>query len=412
MQVMTVSGFLAFVNDTFKAIWDVQEVAVEGEVSGYRLSQGQWVSFDLKDPDGLVNIFLPVWKQTVPIEDGMRVRVFGWPRIYPKYGKFSISAEKIELAGEGALRKALAALRQKFESEGLFDPARKRTLPRFPERIALVASKESAAYGDFIRVVGERWRGLEIDVYHVLVQGDRAPQEIVRAIEMINARVGAGSSRPSDGYDVLVMTRGGGSLDELMSFNDERVVRAVFGCKIPTMVAIGHERDVTFAEEVADVRGSTPTDCARRLVPDRTDVLYELAHLQEVISDTLQEQIDSTRRQADQVLVSADHWLQTVQNRFEALRVPVIAAVQHWFERLEERYIAVTRLFQSFDPRSVLRRGYAIVTASHGKIVTSVRQVVPGDRLALQLRDGSVESTAQSITPTLFPAYAQKENRT
>ena len=400
---MTVSGFITFVNDTFKAIWDVQEVAIEGEVSGYRVSQGQWVSFDLKDPEGLVNIFLPVWKLQVPIEDGMRVRIFGWPRIYQKYGKFSISAEKIELAGEGALRKALAALRQKFESEGLFDPARKRTLPRFPERIALVASKESAAYGDFIRVLGERWGGLEIDVYHVLVQGDRAPQEIVKAIQ---------AAQEKGGYDALVMTRGGGSLDELMSFNDERVVRAVYGCKIPTMVAIGHERDVTFAEEVADVRGSTPTDCARRLVPDRADVLYELAHLEEVISGTLQETIDNSRRQADQALLSADHWLQSVRARFEALRIPIMASAEHWFARLQERYVSVERLLQSFDPRSVLRRGYAIVTSSHGKIVTSARQVVPGEVLALQMRDGSVESTAHSITPTLFPSYVQKENRT
>ncbi|HEU0050623.1 MAG TPA: exodeoxyribonuclease VII large subunit, partial [Patescibacteria group bacterium] len=213
MQIMTVPEFVNYLNETFKAIWDPHDVAIEGEVSGYRVSQNQWASFDLKDAEALVNIFMPVWKVQVPLEDGMRVRVFGVPRIYPKYGKFSFNAERVELNGEGTLRKALAILRQKFEAEGLFDPSRKRPLPVFPARIALIASRESAAYGDFLRIVNERWNGVEIDVYHVIVQGDAAPESIVRAI-------GAAGKMHDSGrlYDAVVMTRGGGSLEELMAF--------------------------------------------------------------------------------------------------------------------------------------------------------------------------------------------------
>ena len=146
----------------------------------------------------------------------------------------------------------------------------------------MIASRESAAYGDFIRIVNERWRGLEIDLYHVVVQGEKAPLDIVSALQ----------SASESGVDVVVMTRGGGSFEELMAFNDERVVRAVHASKIPTMVAIGHERDVTLAELTADVRGSTPTDCARRLVPDRKDILFEIATSLERMEQSLRMEID------------------------------------------------------------------------------------------------------------------------
>ncbi len=257
MRILTVSAFLELVNETLKALNDFEPIAVEGEVSQYHVNQGQWVNFDLKDDTSLVSIFMPIWKLKVPLEDGMKVRVHGAGRIYAKYGKFSISAEAVELVGEGALRKALAALRARLEAEGLFDPARKRELPRFPARIALIASTESAAYGDFVRIVRERWPLLKIDSYHVLVQGDRAPDDIVKAIQQANER------HENAPYDALVITRGGGSFDELMAFNNERLARTIRGSKIPTLVAIGHERDISIAEDVADVRGSTPTDAAR-----------------------------------------------------------------------------------------------------------------------------------------------------
>ncbi len=364
MQVMQVTEFLNYLNETFKAIWDPQEVAIEGEVSGYRLSQGQWASFDLKDTEALVNVFLPVWKLHVPVQDGMRVRVFGVPRVYPKYGKFSFNAERVELTGEGSLQKALALLRQRFETEGLFDPSRKRPLPAFPTRIALIASRESAAYGDFIRILNERWGGLEIDSYHVLVQGERAPESIVRAMK----QAGEGS------YDVIVMTRGGGSLEELMAFNDERVVRAIFASPIPTLVAIGHERDMMFAEEVADVRGSTPTDCARRLVPDRKDVLYALAMKQEQITNGVK----------------------NIMNIWETTVDDAIIHVQHWVERLSDRCASLVRLVSSYDPRQVVKRGYAIVRTDQ-EIVTSINQIKAGAHLSIDVKDGKVESLVESV---------------
>ncbi|MBU1348560.1 exodeoxyribonuclease VII large subunit [Patescibacteria group bacterium] len=394
MRVFQVSEFIETINVVLRGMWQGEEIGVEGEVSGFRVSQGQWVSFDLKDDKGLVNVFLPVWNLRVPVEDGLRVRAFGIPRIYPKYGKFSLSAERIELVGEGALAKALALLRQRLEKEGLFDPSRKRALPRFPDHIALIASRESAAYGDVIRVLGERWGGLKIDLYHVLVQGERAPQDIVSAIR---------TAQEGD-YDVLVMTRGGGSLEELMAFNDERVVRAVHGSRIPTLVAIGHERDVSLAEEAADVRGSTPTDCARRLVPDRRDVLYEVATRVGSIEDEMAARIQDRRVALSRAVDAPSHWISSRRALLDRLASACDEGVRQWLRTSTARLQSVVRLLGSLDPNAVLGRGYAIVRDASGHAVVSVARLRVGSGVTVRLADGNFDST---ITDT----YASEERR-
>lgn len=370
MHILSVSQYVAYLNDTFKAIWDSNEAAIEGEVSEFRVSQGQWVNFNVKDAEAVVSCFAVLNKMRFHLEDGMRVRIFGSPRVYPKWGKLSFNVERVELVGEGAQKKALAALRAKLQAEGLFDPSRKRSLPRFPSRIALVASRESAAFGDFVRIVNERWRGLEIDVYHSIVQGDKAPDSVM-----------AGLRKAQDGeYDAIIITRGGGSFEELMAFNDEQLVRAIYASKIPTMVAIGHERDVTLAEEVADIRGSTPTDCARRLVPDRKDVLYELAHLEQGIAQSVEGVIEKHRDTLDHLESVAERWLELFRLRLEGLQ----------------------RLIASFSPEGVLKRGFAILTDKAGEVVSSIKQAKPGMPVSIRLRDGSVDGRIDGSQGTLI----------
>jgi len=388
MRILSVSDFLSLVNETLKALSEYEEFGVEGEVSGYHVSQGQWVSFDLKDDAGLVNIFMPIWKQKIPIEDGMKIRVVGIARVYPKYGKFSISAEKIELVGEGALRKALALLRARLEQEGLFDPSRKRPLPRFPKKIALIASRESAAYGDFARIVGERWPLLEIDSYHVVVQGDKAPPQIIKALE---------SAQEDSSYDAIVLTRGGGSFEDLMAFNDEGLARAIHASKIPTLVAIGHERDISLAEEVADVRGSTSTDAARRLAPDHRDVEFEIASMMQNIIGETERRVAQKTAVVDGVLVSASRWIEGYRQELDHLTSSALDGMERLRETLSERVKSTIRLLRSLDPKAVLERGYTLVRDAKGRVVGTVSQLSKGQAVEVQFKDGTVGATVQAI---------------
>lgn len=394
MRVLSVSQFLDLVNETLKALSEYEVFGVEGEVSGYRLSQGQWVNFDLKDGESLVNVFMPIWKLKVPLEDGLKVRVTGAARIYPKYGKFSLSAESVELIGEGALRKALAALRARLDAEGLFDPARKRTIPRIPHRIALLASRDSAAYGDFCRITRERWPLLEIDLYHVLVQGEKSPQDILSALKV------AQSNAKDRGYDAIVITRGGGSFEELMAFNDESLVRGIYASIVPTIVAIGHERDLSLAEEAADIRGSTPTDAARRLVPDQHDIEYEIAAMIGRATESLERNVRAKRVLMDRVFHVSTRWIERYTSAIERHASVIADGMNQAMRSTEERLVGMTRLFKSLDPKAVLRRGYAVVRAPNGDVIADVERLSRGQPVELQFRDGIAGASIQVIRKT------------
>lgn len=401
-MILSVTQFVAYLNETFKAIWDSTEVAIEGEVSGYRVSQGQWVNFDVKDDESLVSCFCVLAKMPMRLEDGMRVRLYGMPRVYPKYGKFSLSVDRVELVGEGALKKALAALRARLEAEGLFDSGRKRSLPRFPQKIALVASTESAAYGDFIRIVSERWGGLEIDAYHVLVQGEKAPGSIVRAFEMIREK--------GEVYDAVVLTRGGGSFEELMAFNDERVVRALYACPVPTLVGIGHERDLSLAEEVADVRGSTPTDCARRLVPDRRDVLYELASMHEGMMIALERRLETMRYQQTRLQTAIERWNERSRSLLQERAERLSRVAELWIRGVREGLERCSLLLEAVNPERVLQRGYALILDPvTGAPLTRVESLKGKAAIQVRLQDGAVHATLGTSIEQLSLLYGQKE---
>jgi exodeoxyribonuclease VII large subunit len=389
MTVFTVNDFIAHINQVLSKSWDATELCVEGEVSDFRISQGQWVNFSLKDDKGLVPIFMTVWNLRVPLEDGMKVQVYGMPRIYPKFGKFSLSAERVELVGEGALKKALLALQKKLEKEGLFDESRKRQLPTQPSRIALIASRESAAYGDFVRIINERWGGLQVDLYHVKVQGAGSAEDIVNKIKQANIN--------HKDYDALVMTRGGGSLEDLMAFNDEQVVRAIHASKIPTLVGIGHERDVTLAELAADVRGSTPTDCARRLVPDKAEVLRDLAHQTESIERSLRSRLDNYQDLLVRAMRSPSTWIARQMQELDHKTSLLSANMRQWFSALLERNRSLIRLLASLDPSSVLSRGYSMLRDARGRAITSITALKVDSNVTVVLRDGESDLTVNKI---------------
>ena len=360
---LSVSDFVALHNQLLEQAFP--SVVVVGELSSFRVSKNRWVYFDLKDELASVKFFGTVYQLPGPLEDGMLVKVRGTPRVHPQFG-FSITVQSIQLAGEGTLRRAADLLQQKLTAEGLFDPARKRALPYPPESLGIIASKESAAYADVSKVLGSRWGGLDIILADVQVQGEPAPAQIAEAISGFNML-----AHPPE---VLLITRGGGSAEDLQAFNTEVVVRAVAASRIPTIVAIGHEVDVSLAELAADVRASTPSNAAELLVPDRaheTAVLKSTSReLGAALTNLLRRETESLKQNVEKLL----HFLETKLTHAQA------------------DLVTKRQILELLSPQATLRRGYVLVRDSQGKLIRSTAEALRAKRLALQFADGEVLS--------------------
>jgi exodeoxyribonuclease VII large subunit len=259
---LTVSDFVALTNQTLEYAYP--SIEIEGEVASFKVNQGKFVFFDIKDADSSVGCFMTVWQLRVPIEDGMKVIITATPKL-TQWGKFSLTVKAVRPSGEGALEKSFELLKAKLDGEGLFALDRKRMMPSIPYHIAVISSTQAAGYADFVKILNERFGGLKVDVAHVQVQGVDAPDQMIRALNYINTR--------DELPEVIVIIRGGGSADDLSAFNDERLVRAIAASRVPTLVGVGHEVDESLADLVADVRASTPSNAAQLLVPDRNEII-------------------------------------------------------------------------------------------------------------------------------------------
>lgn len=361
------SDFVGLLNQTLEIAYPY--VIIEGELSSFRISKNSWVYFDLKDENSSVSFFGSIYQLPGPLEDGMSVRVVGNPRLHPRFG-FSVSFQSIQPVGQGTLKKAADLLAKKLEAEGLFAPERKRSLPLRPTKIGLITSASSAAYTDFVKIINSRWGGLEILVIDVLVQGDSSAGQLVKAVEYFNK-----SAQPPD---VLVMTRGGGSMEDLAAFSDERVVRAVAGSRIPTLVAIGHEVDISLAELAADMRASTPTNAASLVVPDKTQELSNLNYEKRAVANLL---LDIHAYQKNDLAGT-----QT------AIKTSLIAILKSEVQTLA----SLKNFARLLDPKAALKRGYAIVS-SGGVHLKSVKRIKPKSSLVIDLSDGKINASVTKV---------------
>jgi exodeoxyribonuclease VII large subunit len=365
-----VAEFIAYLNQTLETAYPF--VSVEGELSNFRISKNRWVYFDLKDEaePAMLKCFAVIYALPGPLEDGMRVRISGSPRLHPLYN-FSFQVQQIAPVGEGSLKKAADLLRAKLEAEGLFEQSRKRLLPTFPTRIALITAGQSAAYADFIKIAGARWGNLKVEHYDVLVQGEESPRQVVAALEAVS-----GSADP---VEAVVLIRGGGSAEDLAAFNDERVVRAVAASRVPTLVAIGHEVDVSLAELAADVRASTPSNAAELLLPDRG---AERRHLTS-ISQSLDEYLSTYIAQKLQDVI-------TLADRLDE-------SLSTIFDRAKEQINRSRQLLEVLDPHRPLEIGYALIHGSRGSIVRSTSAISTGDNLTIELADGAIDTLVKDV---------------
>ncbi len=330
-----VSDFIAILNQTLDYAYP--SVEVEGEVASFKVSQGKFIFFDLKDDGGSIGCFMMAWQLRVPIEDGMKVIVMATPKL-TQWGKFSLTVQVIRPSGEGSLKKSFELLKAKLDREGLFAAERKRILPALPSHIAVISSTQAAGYTDFIKIINDRWGGLQIDVAHVQVQGANAPDQMIQAIQYFNSQ----EQLP----EVIVLIRGGGSADDLSAFNDERLVREIATSRIPTLVGVGHEVDVSLADLAADVRAATPSNAAQILVPSRDDV------------------IRSVRNQVSSLLPRTEQAIDQQRDLIRRLLQDSVTTIDRRLEQQTDQLYGATRLLAEFDPRRVLARGYALVRGS------------------------------------------------
>lgn len=384
MHAYSVSEFVHGVNELLAGI----PACVEGEVSNFHITQNRFVWFDLKDDKSYVSCFLLAFQLEQPLENGMQVQVIGRPALFVKSGKFHLRAQKIQIIGAGSWQRQYELLKAQLTTEGLFDAARKRPLPKFPRTIGLVTSADAAAYTDVLRILKNRWAGLQVLHFSVAVQGDAAIPSLRRAFQFINQSY-------ARKLDVVIVTRGGGSMEDLQAFNDETVIRAVFGLKVPTVAAIGHERDVTLVEYAADVRAATPSNAAELVVPDKQDVLQQLAlHAQRqthAIQLLRRTQTERTTTFIQQLQYQAQQYVQTMfatQQRF-------LFATQQWQQHVQTLTTTLDHqlaLLHSYDPKATLQRGYSITRTATGQLITSTTQVRSGTSIQTIVPDGTIQS--------------------
>lgn len=411
-QTISVSIFNRLVDAHLR---EIGPLIVEGEISQLQVSQGKWLFMTIKDDRASVGVFGAAFKLSGLdlLEEGMKVHVYGTPGLYQRSGRFNLNAIKIVPAGEGALRLAYEKLKAKLEMEGLFEPARKRKLPRFPQKIGLITAQGSRAYGDFIKVLAERMGGLEIHFYPVNVQGEQAVSSLMQAFAYFNQQ---------DDFDAIVMTRGGGSLEDLLSFNDEQVARAVFGSKFPVVSGIGHEDDVALTDFVADVRASTPSNAAELLVRSRQQVQAEVNQLEMKLERSLEQMLREWRQSIEYSVRSLENFFGKQKEAFVTLTYKLkqhvflgAEKVSQWEDKrqdmvqrlliLSQRNVDLKkkdlenldRLLHSLDYRQVLKRGFTMTKDANGKVISSISQVQSHMKLVTHFADGQAYSQIDEI---------------
>lgn len=360
----TVSQAVAVLNQILETA--LPTVSVVGEIANFKINQGKWVFFDLKDDESVLNCFMPLSMLRMELQDGMKVAVVARPNV-TKWGRFSLTVRTIRPIGEGSIKKAFELLKKKLVAEGLCDAARKRPLPELPQHIGVISSVDAAGYKDFIKIISARMGGLVIDVISTQVQGSGAADQIITAIRQFNEM--------SNPPEVIAILRGGGSRDDLAVFDDEKLVRVAAASRIPIITGVGHEIDTTLIDLVADVRASTPSNAAELLVPDRRELIAEAR-------GKLNRMLDALERQ----LLSQRHQLEDLTNR-------MVLLVDKRLADYRQQIIATEQTLWAYDPRAVLRRGYAILWHEQ----QLAREIKVGDELTVETEDKLIDMEVKNV---------------
>ncbi len=388
-QTFTVSQLNTRIAGLLDADPVLSAVCVRGELSNYKVYPSGHHYFTLKDAESTLSCVMfkgNASRLRFRPESGMSVLVSGRVQVYQRDGKYQLYASNITPEGTGDLQVAFEQLKAKLGEEGLFAPEHKKTLPEVPERIAVVTSSAGAAVHDIIRILRRRWPMAKVLLLPVRVQGVEAPPEIVGAIRYCNTHHIA---------DVMIVGRGGGSIEDLWAFNDERVARAIYASDIPVISAVGHEPDVTISDYVADARASTPSNAAEIAVPDQTEEREALLSAQIRLSQTIQRVLDRRRAQLEdlsgrRVLTMPTAYIDNKRLELDHVRTEFTAACERYITVRRRRFVEHAAKLDALGPLKVLARGYSFVKDSGDKPVKTVTDVAIGDVIRVQLSGGEL----------------------
>lgn len=372
----------------------LSRVLVRSEISNYKMYPSGHHYFSLKDAESSIRCVMfrrEASSLRFRPENGMKVIVSGRVSVFPRDGAYQLYCDTMVPDGVGDLAAAFEQLKNRLHREGLFDPAHKKPIPAYPKTIALVTSPAGAAVRDMIRILGERWPLAKVLVVPVRVQGEEAPEEIVQALDLVNACQAA---------DLIITGRGGGSMEDLWAFNDEEVARAIWRSQIPVISAVGHEPDVTIADFAADLRASTPSNAAELAVPDQEELRETLGHL----SARLEKAMDRSLRLRRERLtrLGGSPYLRSPLRPIQEKRL-LLDYQQQRLSRSGERLLGEARqrlgrlaaTLDALSPFRVLSRGYAITQKEDGTVLSTIEQAAVGDSLRVRLSDGTLLCTAQ-----------------
>ena len=376
----------------------LQDVWVSGEISNLSRPVSGHIYFSMKDESAALRCV--IWKSNalrlrVALQNGLAVEAHGYISLYERDGQYQLYIDALRAAGEGYLYQEFLRLKARLEAEGLFDPERKRPVPSRPQRIGIVTSATGAALQDMLNTLRRRYPLAEVILAPAAVQGAEAPLELVAALQALN-RLG--------NVDVILIGRGGGSLEDLWAFNDERVVRAVATSRVPVISGVGHETDFTLVDFAADVRAPTPTGAAVLAAPDVADIALELQNAASRLVSSFQARLGAFQAAladlAHHLQRTSPAWrIQNDEQHLDALIQRLESGLSQELRLLRARLEGLEQRLVSLSPQAVFQRGYAVVRRPNGEVVRSTAQVGMGQELSIQVVDGKIDAKVEKVVP-------------
>ena len=393
-KILSVTELNQLVRGKLERDPDLQSVCIRGEISNYKLYPSGHHYFSLKDSESAIRCVLfrgSAASLRFRPENGMQVLAVGRVSLYPRDGSYQFYCTRLLPDGAGDLSVAFEQLKQKLFQEGLFDPAHKKKLPAFPHRIGIVTSPAGAAVHDMLRILGKRYPLSRVILLPVRVQGAEAPGEIARAIDYANAHAIA---------DVLIVGRGGGSIEDLWAFNDEGVSRAIFRSRIPVVSAVGHEPDVTISDFTADLRAATPSNAAELVAPDQSELRAALEGMRGSMLASMRQRLTRSRQQltglsASPMLRNPMNYLQERRLRLDKLTGDFRRVGTRLLQARRQGLIRLSASLDAMSPLKVLARGYSMTADADGRLISSVTEVSPGQSLTILVSDGKIRAAVE-----------------